>query len=45
MKIGLQIIRFDWRGNPGNVGEKLAEIAEAADDAGFASLWVMDHLF
>jgi F420-dependent oxidoreductase-like protein len=45
VKIGLQIIRFDWRGSPGNIGEKLAEIAEAADDVGFTSLWVMDHLF
>jgi F420-dependent oxidoreductase-like protein len=45
VKIGLQIPRFDWPGNPGNTGKTLAEIARRADAAGFASLWVMDHLF
>ncbi len=45
MKIGLQIPNFLWPGWPGNAGAKLAEIAGAADDAGFASIWVMDHLF
>jgi F420-dependent oxidoreductase-like protein len=45
MKLGLQINRFDWPGSPGNLGPRLAEIARAADQAGFASLWVMDHLF
>jgi F420-dependent oxidoreductase-like protein len=42
MKLGLQIIRFDW---PGPIGPALAEIARAADAGGFASLWVMDHFF
>jgi len=45
MKIGLQIPRFHWPGSPGNIGSKLAEIAGAADDAGFDSLWVMDHFY
>jgi len=45
MKIGLQISNFLWPGWPQNAGAKLAEIAAAADDAGFASLWVMDHVF
>lgn len=45
MKIGLQVVRFDWPGSPDNTGAKLAEIAHAADQAGFASLWVMDHFF
>jgi F420-dependent oxidoreductase-like protein len=45
MRIGLQIIRFDWPGAPENVGERLREIAGTADEAGFASLWVMDHFF
>jgi F420-dependent oxidoreductase-like protein len=45
MKIGLQIPRFHWPGSPGNIGSKLAEIAVAADDAGFDSLWVMDHFY
>jgi F420-dependent oxidoreductase-like protein len=45
MKIGLQIIRFNWPGSPANIGPRLAEIAGAADEAGFDSLWVMDHFF
>jgi F420-dependent oxidoreductase-like protein len=45
MKLGLQIVRFDWPGGPASIGPKLAEIARAADEAGFASLWVMDHFF
>jgi len=45
MKLGLQVVRFDWPGSPANIGPKLGEIARAADEAGFASLWVMDHFF
>ena len=30
---------------PGELAGKLAEIARTADEAGFASLWVMDHFF
>jgi F420-dependent oxidoreductase-like protein len=45
MKLGLQVAEFNWPGTPGNTGARLAEIGRAADDAGFASLWVMDHFF
>jgi F420-dependent oxidoreductase-like protein len=45
MKIGLQVPTFSWPGQPGNIGSKLIDIARAADHAGFASLWVMDHYF
>ena len=45
MKIGLQIPNFLWPGWPQNAGAKLAEIAGTADEAGFDSLWVMDHVF
>lgn len=45
MRVGLHIGKFDWPGSPGNVGEKLAEIARTADELGFYSIWVMDHLF
>lgn len=43
MKVGLQIIHFDWPGGTPSIAPRLREIAEAAEDAGFASLWVMDH--
>lgn len=45
MKVGLQVVRFDWPGHPDSIGEKLAAIARSADQAGFDSLWVMDHFF
>lgn len=45
MKVGLQIIRFNWPGAPQNTGEMLARIAQTADKVGFASLWVMDHYY
>lgn len=45
MKIGLQIPSFTFPDGPTKLGNKLPEIARTADDAGFASLWVMDHFF
>lgn len=43
MNIGLVLTSFTWPGSPANIGAKLTEIGQAADEAGFASLWVMDH--
>ena len=45
MKIGLQIPNFTWPGGPREILCKIAEIARTADEAGFSSLWVMDHFF
>src|SRR5215475_3252407 len=45
MRVGLQVISFNWPGSPENIGSHLAEIARTADEAGFYSLWVMDHFF
>jgi F420-dependent oxidoreductase-like protein len=45
MKIGLQIPSFTWPGGDAKIGPRLAEIGRTADDAGFSSLWVMDHFF
>ena len=45
MKIGLQVPSFTWPGGAGEIGAKFGEIARSADDAGFASFWVMDHFF
>jgi len=45
MKIGLQIPNFTWPSGQQKLGSRLAEIARTADDAGFDSLWVMDHFF
>jgi F420-dependent oxidoreductase-like protein len=45
MKIGVQINRFDFESGPAKIGHEVAAIAKAADDAGFDSIWVMDHFF
>jgi F420-dependent oxidoreductase-like protein len=45
MRIGLQIPRFHWAGGPARLAETLAAIARTADDAGVASIWLMDHFF
>ena len=45
MKLGLQVVAFNWPGSPANTGRTLTDIARTADEAGFASLWVMDHYF
>jgi F420-dependent oxidoreductase-like protein len=45
MKIGLQISSFTWPGGPAAISPTLARIVRAADDAGFDSIWVMDHFF
>jgi F420-dependent oxidoreductase-like protein len=45
VKLGLQISRFRWPGGPPQLAQTLAQIARAADDAGYASIWLMDHFF
>ena len=45
MKLGLQIPYFTWPGGPPELGPRLAEIARAAEDAGYSSIWLMDHYF
>lgn len=45
MRLGLQINAFDWPGGPAMIRPMLANIAGAAEDAGLASLWTMDHFY
>jgi F420-dependent oxidoreductase-like protein len=45
MRIGLQVPSFTWPGGPERLGETFGAIAEQAEQAGFDSLWVMDHFF
>jgi alkanesulfonate monooxygenase SsuD/methylene tetrahydromethanopterin reductase-like flavin-dependent oxidoreductase (luciferase family) len=45
VRIGLQVPNFTWPDRMDGIGSKLAEIGKTADEAGFASLWVMDHFF
>jgi F420-dependent oxidoreductase-like protein len=44
LEFGLQIPRFSWPGGPAETGGRLSEVAGAAEEAGFTSLWVMDHM-
>jgi F420-dependent oxidoreductase-like protein len=43
LDFGLQVPRFDWPGHPKTTRTVLADVARAAEDAGFSSLWLMDH--
>jgi F420-dependent oxidoreductase-like protein len=45
MRVGLQIPSFTWPGGAADLGPRLAQIGRTADEAGFASIWVMDHFF
>jgi len=45
VKFGLQISQFTWPGGAAAIGPTLARVARTADDAGFDSIWVMDHFF
>src|SRR2546426_4826598 len=45
MKVGLHIVATTWEGGPPRLGAKLAEIAEAAEEAGFDLISVTDHVW
>ena len=45
MHIGLQIPSFKYPGGTAAIRPKLKEIVTTAEEAGFYSLWVMDHYY
>lgn len=45
MKVGLQIPSFKYPGGTATIRPKLKEIVTTAEEAGFYSLWVMDHYY
>ena len=45
MKIGLQIPSYKYPGGTAAIRPKLKEIVTTAEEAGFYSLWVMDHYY
>jgi F420-dependent oxidoreductase-like protein len=45
VKFGLQIYSFTWPGGPEAIGPTLGRAVRTADDAGFDSIWVMDHFW
>jgi F420-dependent oxidoreductase-like protein len=44
LDFGLQVSRFHFSGHPATTAAALAEVARAAEEAGFTSLWLMDHV-
>src|ERR1700743_3738664 len=45
MKLGLAFADFSWPVPVSQLGTTIINLARQADDAGFDSLWVMDHFF
>jgi F420-dependent oxidoreductase-like protein len=44
LSFGLQIPSYTWSGGAVELAPRLGAVAAAAEDAGFESLWVMDHM-
>jgi F420-dependent oxidoreductase-like protein len=44
LDFGLYLGSFTWPGGPAELADRLAAIARSAEDVGFTSLWVMDHV-
>jgi F420-dependent oxidoreductase-like protein len=45
VRIGLAVSDFTWPEGPPSIGRTFGRIARDAEQAGLASLWVMDHFF
>lgn len=45
MRVGVHLVSFDLAEGPALIGPMLAETGRAAEEAGVASLSVMDHFF
>ena len=45
MKIGLHIADFTWPGGPPELARTLGQVVTSAEDAGFARVSVMDHVW
>jgi len=45
VKFGLQVSSFTFPGGPRELAPTLERIVRTADEVGFDSIWVMDHLF
>jgi len=43
MRFGLSISAFEWPGDNADIADRLRGIANEAEQAGFESIWVMDH--
>ena len=45
MRLGLQVPNFTWPNGQSHLGADFAQVVDRAEEAGFYSMWVMDHFF
>jgi alkanesulfonate monooxygenase len=45
MELGVHVSNFTWPGGPGALAGDLTRVTAAVEDAGFAKLSVMDHVW
>ncbi|WDZ83488.1 TIGR03560 family F420-dependent LLM class oxidoreductase [Micromonospora cathayae] len=45
MRIGMEIVTYDWAGGPQRIADTLTAAARSADDAGFSLIGVPDHVW
>src|SRR2546425_2301837 len=45
MKLGLHMPTMEWRGGPAELGATLGRVVEAAEEAGFDTMTVADHVW
>lgn len=45
MKIGISVTDFSWPAPSAQLGPVISRLARRADEAGFDTLWTMDHFF
>jgi len=45
MKLGLHMPTMDWKGGPAELGNTLGRVVEAAEEAGFDTITVADHVW
>src|SRR3954452_6811518 len=45
MQLGVHVSKFTWTGGPSKIAQDLKRVAQTADEAGFAKLSVMDHVW
>jgi F420-dependent oxidoreductase-like protein len=44
MRVSIAVTNFSWPSGPPRLGGELVRVAQAADQAGIDSVWVVDHL-
>ena len=45
MRASIQVANFTWPGGDAAIGSSLRTVGSASEEAGFDTLWVMDHFF